>query len=502
VECIVELCELCWREKTLPPDWHRARVVAIFKKGKVELPDNYRPISLLNVGYKILAAILLDRIKAGGAEDRMWPSQYGFRPGRGTAEALFLARRLIDAAWASKDGKLMMVLLDWRKAFDRIAPQAMIQALRRFGLPEPILQMIDAIYADRIFTVQDAGIESTCHAQRCGISQGCPLSPYLFIIVMTIVCHDAAQSVAEKFGEDTAAPFGVTRDVLYADDTLLTEDNAEVLQFHLDTIVELGSAYGLELHWGKTVVLRIRHDGRIVGAQGEGTIGPQLWPLKEVNEAVYLGGLLSADGSPMHELARRIGEAGACFQKLARIWRHANITRARKQEVYEACVLSKLLYGLETTWLRKPERSRLNAFHVKCLRRIHGIPPSYISRVTNAFVLETAHSQQLSTTLMRRQLLLFGKLARQPDDSLPRRLVFKPASVETQVWAGSRQRGRPRQQWGSSVRKLAVAAAGGEQQLRAALLPGAGVSTATAATQWRDTVIAYCAAVPIDGDIW
>ena len=146
-------------------------------------------------------------------------------------------------------------------------------------------------------------------------------------------------------------------------------------------------------------------------------------------------------------------------------------------------MLSKLLYGLETTWLRKPERSRLNAFHVRCLRRIHGIPPSYISRVTNAFVLETAQSQQLSTTLMRRQLLLFGKLARQPDDSLPRRLVFKPASVETQIWPGSRPRGRPRQQWGPSVRKLAVAAAGGEQQLREVLLPVAGISTMAAATQ-------------------
>ena len=495
VDCVVELCDFCWREKDLPSDWHRARVVAIFKKGRVELPDNYRPISLLNVGYKILAAIILDRIKAGGAEDRMWASQYGFRPGHGTAEALFLARRMIDAAWSLKDGKLLMVLLDWRKAFDRIAPQPMIQALRRFGLPGPILQMIEAIYTDRIFTVMEAGIESTCHAQQCGISQGCPLSPYLFIIVMTVVCHDANQRVMEKFGDSATAPFVVTRDVLYADDTLLAENNADILQFHLDTIVELGSAYGLELHWGKTLVLRVRHDGRIVGAQGQGTIGPQLWPLQEVDEAVYLGGLLSADGSPRHELTRRIGEAEACFQKLARIWRHANITKRRKQEIYEACVLSKLLYGLETTWLRKPERSRLNAFHIKCLRRIYGILPSYISRVTNATVLEEAGSLHLSTTLAKRQLLLFGKLARQPADSLPRRLVLKPDSIQSQGWTGMRRRGRPRQQWGPSVRQLAVTAAGGEQQLHDVLLRTAD------ATRWRDVVTAFCETRELDENI-
>ena len=180
---------------------------------------------------------------------------------------------------------------------------------------------------------------------------------------------------------------------------------------------------------------------------------------------------------------------------------HANISKARKQEIYEACVLSKLMYGLETTWLRKAERGRLNAFHVKCLRHIHGIPPSYTSRVSNASVLEMARSQHLSVTLTKRQLLLFGKLARQPHDSPPRKLVFKPESVEAQVWTGTRQRGRPRQQWGPSLRKLAVTAAGGEQQLHDALLPTTALTTAAAATRWREIVTSFCATLDIDANI-
>jgi hypothetical protein len=57
----------------------------------------------------------------------------------GTSEALFAARRMIDATIDDKDGVLYMVMLDWSKAFDRIRHDALITALGRFGLPAPFL---------------------------------------------------------------------------------------------------------------------------------------------------------------------------------------------------------------------------------------------------------------------------------------------------------------------------------------------------------------------------
>jgi hypothetical protein len=54
-------------------------------------------------------------------------------------DALFVARRMIDAAWALADGKMLLLMLDWSKAFDKISPEAMFHALRRFGVPEPFL---------------------------------------------------------------------------------------------------------------------------------------------------------------------------------------------------------------------------------------------------------------------------------------------------------------------------------------------------------------------------
>ena len=93
-------------------------MVTIFKKGNVEDPSNYRPIALLNSIYKIYAAMLRNRLLKG-LERRITNNQYGFRAARSTAQPIFAMRRLIDIAEAAGD-KIILVLLDWEKAFDSI----------------------------------------------------------------------------------------------------------------------------------------------------------------------------------------------------------------------------------------------------------------------------------------------------------------------------------------------------------------------------------------------
>ena len=75
-----------------------AKVVLLFKKGDASLPGNYRPIFLLPIGYKVLAALMHQRLIDSGVDQRIRQSQYGFRPRRNCNDALMVVRRAIDAA--------------------------------------------------------------------------------------------------------------------------------------------------------------------------------------------------------------------------------------------------------------------------------------------------------------------------------------------------------------------------------------------------------------------
>ena len=158
LEQIRQLIQICWDSKDLPNDWQTARVQSIFKKGDPSDCNNYRPISLLCIGYKLLATILLSRLKAAGAEARIWSTQFGFKSKSGTAEALFILRRLLEQAWETDDGAISLLALDWAKAFDSISPEGLVKALERFGIPAPIREMVISIYSNRQFFVTNSAV--------------------------------------------------------------------------------------------------------------------------------------------------------------------------------------------------------------------------------------------------------------------------------------------------------------------------------------------------------
>ena len=224
-----EFCMACWRQKSVPDVWHDARIACIFKKGDASYCGNYRPISLLPIGYKLFATILLQRLRHSGAEHRLWPTQFGFRTSRSTEDTIFIARRAIEEAWEQKVGSAILLALDWAKAFDPISPDALNDALRRFDVPSPFIDMASSIYKDRRFLVKDVGVTSDWYKQEFRICQGCPLSPFLFVMVMTILLQDAHDSFSSEHGKPFSPPFCVN-DLVYADDTLLIGVDAKSIE--------------------------------------------------------------------------------------------------------------------------------------------------------------------------------------------------------------------------------------------------------------------------------
>eukprot|EP00959_Pyramimonas_sp_CCMP1952_P017167 364403-Pyramimonas_sp.AAC.1 len=93
--------------------------------------------------------------------------------------------------------------------------------------------MVQAIYAAREFVVKDGEDTAFPRPQAAGIAQGCPLSPHLFVIVMSVIME--AVDIRRNANPNChSKPCVVTDDVLYADDAMLVATKPDALQHHLD----------------------------------------------------------------------------------------------------------------------------------------------------------------------------------------------------------------------------------------------------------------------------
>ena len=92
-----------------------------------------------------------------------------------------------------KDKNHMIISLDAEKAFDKIQQPFMIKVLERSGIQGPYLNMIKAIYSKPVANTKVNGEKLEAIPLKSGTRQGCPLSPYLFNIVLEILARALRQ---------------------------------------------------------------------------------------------------------------------------------------------------------------------------------------------------------------------------------------------------------------------------------------------------------------------
>ena len=83
-----------------------------------------------------------------------------------------------------------------------------------------------------------------------------------------------------------------------------------------------------------------------------------------IDEFPYLGSLIDKSGKATVEVDRRVAQASRAFGALRKaVFLDKNLSQKTKRKIYDACVLSVLLYGAECWVLLKKQVKKLNTFH-------------------------------------------------------------------------------------------------------------------------------------------
>ena len=171
--------------KRLTAIMRTAIVKILHKKNDRQEIGNYRPLSLLCVDYKALAKLTTERIKPVLTQV-IGNEQQGFVIGGDISGNLILVKEIIEYCKA-ENVEAYMILMDFMKAYDRVDRYAMEQTIEKMNFPQTIIDLISLLYTDAeaIVVINDElGQRFSTHG---GVRQGCPLSPYLFIIVLELM---------------------------------------------------------------------------------------------------------------------------------------------------------------------------------------------------------------------------------------------------------------------------------------------------------------------------
>ena len=321
--------------------------------------------------------------------------------------------------------------------------------MRRMNIHPKLVRVIESLYRKPTFKVEAEGRESLLHEQQTGIRQGCPLSPYLFLIVMTAMFHDVHQ-IVDGIMPMHRVPGTTFDEVMYADDTICISTDTKAMNRFIAEIESKGAAYGLKLNRKKCELIHTGHTARVHFA--DGTL------LKRQTEAKYLGCILNQDSDVGKELNARIGTCMQILKKLDLFWRHSDCPLAFKVQAMDAVIRSKLLYGLDSAQLNEPQLKRLDVFHLKGLRKVLHMNTTYVNRENSNQEVYRRANQILQQERAKkpitpfRQAYLASKTQRfirtaQSEDSCPvREATFQPGSIKP-VSHPNKRVGRPKNKW-------------------------------------------------------
>ena len=456
---LTELFQSMWQKGEVPQQLKDASVVHLYKnKGSRQSCDNHRGISLLSIAGKILSRVLLNRLLLHLENGLLPESQCGFRAERGTADMIFAARQVQEKC-LEQHSDLYMTFVDLTKAFDTVSREGLWRIMEKFGCPSKFITMVRQFHDGMMVTVRDDGEESDPFPVTNGVKQGCVLATTLFSMVFSAMLLDAfrddeEESLPVRYRTDgelfkpsrlksvKKSNKTVIRDLLFADDCALNATTEEQMQHQLDLFSKSCDNFGLTISTKKTEVLFQPAPGNPYVEPNVNVKGEHL---KAVDQFTYLGSTLTQKANIDIEVNNRVAKASASFGRLRKsVWDRRGLSLNTKLKVYNAVVLTALLYASETWTVYKRHARQLNHFHMNCLRKLLHI--KWQDKIPNTEVLERAGQLSVQTLLLKSQARWAGHVVRMSDDRLPKQLLYG------ELWDGKRTVGGQKKRYKDTLK--------------------------------------------------
>lgn len=338
-----------------PEQFTTTLVTPVPKKGDPTVPGNYRGIAVGGALAKLYAAVLLHRlVMAGEVLGLRHKAQAGFRHRYGTVHHLFVKRVLTERHQRPGSKPLIVVQIDFEKAFDRVDREALWLRLQERGVQGHMLMAIQKAYAKVEMRVKANGQKGPPFLSGTGVKQGDPLSTELFGLFIEVLGNliDAYDD-ADVSMHPTHAPLlgsELISLLFYADDISLLATSPERMRELLSYVDFFCEVFGMKANVKKCERLvfadsperaaRVASRCESLALKGE--------RIPPVEKARYLG-LVYGPGSRFCACRDALLDSArkAMFGLLAKLDKRKIFAPDVRMRTFDTQVRSILLYGCE-----------------------------------------------------------------------------------------------------------------------------------------------------------
>ena len=335
-EWLEEVFKEIQKRGTMTKSMRTAIVKLIFKKGKRNDIGNYRPISLLCSDYKILAKIVTERMK-GVLAKLIDKAQQGFIKDGDITGNLILVKEIIEYC-NENDEEGAIILMDFKKAYDRVDRGAVFRVLEKMGFGRDFVDIVKVLY-NEVTAMMEIGEGDRVEVETGGgVRQGCPLSPYLFICVLELMAIEVREN--EKI-KGIIEPDSKKEDKLslFADDSsmFLGKPSEQMVEARV-ALKNYEKATGSALHDKKCKIFRMGKTRKEEMTAKQ--LGVEFEIMKEDEKEVYLGDMI---GNEIEE-EERFEEGMKKMKRVAKRWKREEVGIYGRAIVANTLMMSKVKY--------------------------------------------------------------------------------------------------------------------------------------------------------------